>query len=116
MNKIDIEFEFRGRSYHAAIRIRQQQDGRVFVVTALNWSLERLLYGNHIIKEIDGILHADVLPGKEQQAELKLSIATGLSKYLNMHCFVGGQLLDTAHTNEGWEVLHPIPRHVHHDA
>jgi hypothetical protein len=100
MNNIEIEFEIKGSTYKAVILVRQKMEGREFLVTVLNPQLERLLYGNSIIKEVDGILQATLLPGQEEQAELKLIIAARLSSYLEIPCFVGDECLYTAHTDE----------------
>lgn len=111
MKKFDLSFDFKGRRYSAAIRIRQQSGAREFVITALDWQLERLLYGNHIIREVEGTLQADVLAENKEQTELKLIIAGRLSEYLHMPCFVGNQCLLEGRCEESWEELHPILRH-----
>jgi hypothetical protein len=113
MKKIDLSFDFKGQHYDAAIRIRQKAAGREFAITALDWGLERLLYGNHIIREVDSTLQANVLAEKKEQTELKLIIASRLSEYLKIACFVGDQCLVAATREEGWEDLHPISRHDH---
>jgi hypothetical protein len=113
MNKFDLSFDFKDRHYDAAIRVRQKAAGREFAITALDWNLERLLYGNHIIREVDGTLQANVLVGNKEQTELKLIIASRLSEYLKIRCFVGEQCLMANPHEESWEELHPIPRHEH---
>jgi hypothetical protein len=113
MKKIHLSFDFKGRHYDAAIRVRQRAQGREFTITALDWSLERLLYGNQVIQEVDGALQANVIPEKREQTELKLIIAARLSQYLKIPCFTGDQCLMTGHVEEGWEDLHPIPKHEH---
>ena len=89
MKKIDIEFEFRGRQYDAAVRIWEMNKGREFQVTIMDWELERVLYGNQNMKEVDGVIQADVNPKDKDQAELKLSIAAALGKHLKTPCFAG---------------------------
>ena len=111
MKKFDLSFDFKGRPYFAAVRVRQKGDGREFAITALDWELERLLYGNHIIAEMDGSLHANVVPEKKEQTELKLVIAGRLSEYLKIPCFVGEQCLLVNSHEECWEELHPLPQH-----
>jgi hypothetical protein len=113
MNKFDLSFDFKGHHYDAAIRVQQKAAGREFAITALDCNLERLLYDNHFIGEVDGILQANVLPGKKEQTELKLIIASRLSEYLKIPCFVGEQCLMVNPHEETWEELHPIPRHEH---
>jgi hypothetical protein len=113
MKKIDIEFDFKGCHYLAVIRVVQVTAGRDFHVTVLNWELERLLYGNHIIKEVEGFLEANILLENKEQTELKLNIAARLSSNLKLPCFAGDQCLAVDHMGDGWENLHPIPRHRH---
>ena len=113
MKKIHLSFDFKDRHYDAAIRVRQRTRGREFTITALDWGLERLLYGNQVIQEIDGALQANVLAEKKEQTELKLIIAAQLSQHLKIPCFTGNQCVMTGHVEEGWEDLHPIPRHEH---
>ena len=113
MKKIHLSFDFKDRHYDAAIRVRQRTRGREFTITALDWGLERLLYGNQVIQEIDGALQANVLAENKDQTELKLIIAARLSQYLKIPCFTGDQCVMTGHVEEGWEDLHPIPRHEH---
>ncbi|HTI10537.1 MAG TPA: hypothetical protein VL832_18340 [Puia sp.] len=112
MKKIDIEFDFRGRHYDAIIRIRQKPGGREFFITILDWELERLLYGNQVIKEADGSLQANVLLENKDQTELKLTIAGQLSKHMKMRCFTGDVCVSPLPGEEGWEEWHPIPRHL----
>jgi hypothetical protein len=112
MKKIIIAFEFRELHFDAVIRVRKNPGVREFYITVLNWELERLLYGNQVINEVDGVLQANVLEEKKDQTELKLSIACRLSEYLNMRCFAGECLLGTSDGSK-WEDFHPIPRHEH---
>jgi hypothetical protein len=114
MKKIHLSFDYKDRHYDAAIRVRQRTQGREFTITALDWSLERLLYGNQVIQEVNGALQANVCAEKKDQTELKLIIAARLSQYLKTPCFTGDQCLMTGHVEEGWEDLHPIPRHEYH--
>src|ERR1700732_2884717 len=105
MKKIDIEFDFKGCHYIAVIRVEQVTGGRDFHVTVLNWDLERLLYGNHIIKEVEGSLEANVVLENKEQTELKLIIASRLSNNLKLPCFACGQRVAVGHTSDGWEDL-----------
>jgi hypothetical protein len=111
MKKIDIQFDFRGRHHEALIRVFKKGPGREYHITVLDWNLERLLYGNEVIEEKDQVLHANVRPEKPDQAELKLIIAARLSNQLKVPCFTGNQCLAETPKEEGWEHLHPIPRH-----
>lgn len=115
MKKIKIDFDFKGAHYEAIIRVRQKPEGREFHITVLDWELERLLYGNHIIKEVDGSLQANVLLEKEGQTELKLVIGGKLSSYLKMTCFADDICVVPIPAEDGWEEWHPIPKHPHHN-
>ena len=114
MKKIHLSFDFKDRHYDAAIRVRQRTRRREFTITVLDWRLERLLYGNQVIQEVDGALQANVLAENREQTELKVIIAAQLSQYLKIPCFTGDQCLMTGHVEEGWEDLHPIPRHEYY--
>jgi hypothetical protein len=111
MKKINIHFNFKGEPHEALIRVKNKGPRKEFHITVLDWNLERLLYGNEVIEEIDQVLHANVLPERPDQAELKLIIAAGLSDYLRVPCFTGDQCLAKTPVDEGWECLHPISRH-----
>ena len=115
MEKFHLSFDFKGRPHQALISMQQKSGGREFAVTGLDEDLERLLEGNHIIRETDGTLEADVLADKKEQTELKLIIASRLSEYLNMACFVGNECLTPRAHAENWQELHPLIRHNPYD-
>lgn len=115
MKKIFIEFDFKDHHYNALIRVKQKSKEREFDVTILDWELERLLYGNHLIREVDGSIQANLRLEKKEQTELKLIIASKLGEFLQMPCFAGDQCVMRKPTQEGWENLHPIPRHSPHN-
>jgi hypothetical protein len=118
MKKFNLSFDFRGCQYVAAIRVRQNTGITEFDITVLNWRLERLLYGNQIIKEVDGTLQANVVQENEEQAELKLIIAARLGEYLKEPTFVNDECRLGGTQTKGWETFHPLARHQHipHDA
>ncbi len=81
MEKFSISFDFRGRRCQTIILAQQKSGGREFVVTGLEKDLESLLEGNHIIRETDGVLEADITETEmKEQTELKLIIASSLSE------------------------------------
>ena len=112
MQKIDLAFDFMDCHYDAVILVRQKTGVREYCITVPNRELELLLHGNKIIQEIDGKLQANIQSENKEQTELKLVIASQLSVYLKIPCFVGDQCLGRPN-HEGWEDLHPIPRHEH---
>jgi hypothetical protein len=85
--------------------------GREFLITVLDWNLERLLYGSHVIREADGVLTVNALPENREQTELKLTIAARLAEQLKLACFVGDECLSTTPGERTWEYFHPLPGH-----
>jgi hypothetical protein len=111
MEKFRLSFDFKGRPYQTTILAQEKPAGREFAITELDEDLERILSGNHMIREINGNLEAGVLATKKEQTELKLIIASRLSEYLNMACFVGDECLTPRAHAENWQELHPLFRH-----
>jgi|SRR5579863_10291794 len=111
MEKFRLSFDFKGRPCQATILTQIKSEGREFAIKELDEELGHILSDNHIIREINGTLEADVLPGKREQTELKLIIASRLSEYLNMPCFVGNECLTPRAHAENWQELHPLFRH-----
>jgi hypothetical protein len=111
MEKFRLSFDFKGRACQATILTDEKSAGREFTITELDEELERILSGNHIVREINGALEADVLPAKKEQTELKLIIASRLSEYLSIPCFVGNECLTPRAHAENWQELHPLFRH-----
>jgi hypothetical protein len=97
MKKIYLDFTFNGIRHHAIARVHNIQGAKEYHVTVLNWQLERLLYGNHIISEVNDTLLIDPSDEDTEQGELKLRIASSLSRNLGKACFVGEQCVVTQH-------------------
>lgn len=83
MNILTVGFEFRNVFYYSLIRVKEKETGTDYQVTVMNGKLEKLLYGNHIIKERDGSLLVEVTDTTEQE-QLKITIAEALSKFLHI--------------------------------
>jgi hypothetical protein len=115
MKKFTISFDFKGRPCQAVISAQQKSGGREFAVTSLEADLEQLLDGNRIIRETGGTLEADILAEKKDQTELKLIIASRLSDYLKIACFVGNECLTPHAHAENCRELHPLLRHNPYD-
>lgn len=79
---INIGFEFNGVFYYTLIHMRPKDGWNEYVVTVMNGKLERLLYGNHVIKEINGQVIEDVTAENTEQKRLKVEIAKALNEYL----------------------------------
>ena len=84
MNRIlTIGFEFHEIFYYSLIRVKKIAGETQYRITVINKTLQRLLFGNNIIKEKNGHLNIEV-PEDEKKEELKLTIAEALSRLLNM--------------------------------
>lgn len=90
INLLTVGFEFRDTFYYSLIRVKENNLGTDYQITVMNGNLEKLLYGNHVIKERKGFLQMDANETTEQEM-LKVSIAEALSKFLHI----------------------PIERHIH---
>jgi hypothetical protein len=82
---LSLEFEFEGAKYYSLIRKKKKVNGFEYGITVMNGKLEKLLFGNHIIKQENGTLHADCLSTDKKLVELKQSITNALQKYLASH-------------------------------
>lgn len=82
MNKfLTVGFEFYEKLYHSLIMIKKKKGYKIYQITVMNGDLEKLLYGNHIIREINGCLQVEISENNKQ-GMLKLKIAEALSKLL----------------------------------
>jgi hypothetical protein len=77
-----IGFEFEGNHYDSLIRKKQKDNTTEYYVTIMNGELEKLLFGNHIIAEVDGVLQIDNAIPDPKKAALKLAITRALYKFL----------------------------------
>ena len=80
---LTVGFEFFENLYFSLIRVKRKNDLNEYQITVMNGDLERLLYGNHIIREINGCLQIEVSE-KNLQELLKLKIAEALSQLLDI--------------------------------
>ncbi|MEO5995554.1 MAG: hypothetical protein ABIN89_02565 [Chitinophagaceae bacterium] len=80
---LTIGFDFKNTFYYSLIRVKEKEPGIDYQVTVMNGNLEKLLYGNHIIKKVDGYLRIEMAEPTEQEM-LKVSIAEALSTFLNI--------------------------------
>ena len=78
---LSLEFEYQTAFYYALIRVKEGAH-REYHITVMNGELERLLYGNHIILEVNGRLQVDLPAEQNLQGRLKLAIAQALREYL----------------------------------
>ena len=81
---LNIGFEYKGCIHYSLIRVKEKEDWVEYQVTVMDGNLEKLLYGSHIIKEVNGQLEMD-LPDDNEKRELKTTIAQSLNTYLQEH-------------------------------
>lgn len=83
MKMLPIKFDYRGIGYEALIRVKEKETRTEYHVTVMNGDLEKMLYGHHVITEVNGRLQ----PGDVADAEiarLKNSITEALDAYLKL--------------------------------
>ena len=84
MDKVlTVGFEFCGKVYRSLVTIKKRIDYKAYQITVMNGDLEKLLFGNHVIEEINGCLQIEISENN-RQAMLKISIAEALSELLNI--------------------------------
>jgi hypothetical protein len=79
---LSVSFGFEGENYYALIRKKEKDNSTQYHVTIMNGELEKLLFGNHIITEVDGMLQPDPTMEDKRLAELKRAITSALYKRL----------------------------------
>lgn len=80
---LSVEFEFEGAKYNSLIRKKKKLNWIEYHVTVMNGKLEKLLYGNHIIKQVNGKLYDDCVSDDKKLVQLKQAITGALNKYLS---------------------------------
>ncbi len=78
-----IPFQFFEASYYSLIMCKAKNECTEYRITIMNGDLEKLLFGNNVIKEINGSLHLDISKD-ELQERLKMEIAKSLGKALEI--------------------------------
>lgn len=81
---ISLEFIYRSKMYYALIRTKDDGEERLHSITIMDGDLERLLYGNHIIREKDGCFQSVLPVVNKQIGELKQAIISALCRYKQM--------------------------------
>ncbi len=80
---IAVGFQYKDNSYKALIRLKEKGPKKEYHITVMDGTLERLLYGNHIVVEENGQLRRDsIIPGNEASG-LKAVITDALLNFLN---------------------------------
>lgn len=79
---MSVSFQFEGTEHHALIRKKRKADHIAYYITIMNGKLEKLLFGNHIVKEVNGVLQIDQIIPSDKQLQLKLAVAKALKQHL----------------------------------
>ena len=80
---ITINFAFLEDIYYFLARYKIKDDLREYYITVMDGDLEKLLYGNHVIREQNGYLQIEIFENSEQE-RLKVKIAEALSDFLKV--------------------------------
>jgi len=80
---LTVGFEYCEKLYIALVREKKNNLHNEYHITIMNGELEKILYGNHIIKEINGCLQLETSENVQQES-LKQIIATELGKLLRL--------------------------------
>jgi hypothetical protein len=80
---LSVEFEFEGAKYSSLIRKKKKINCIEYHITVMNGKLEKLLYGNHVVKEVNGKLQEDCVSGDKKLVQLKQAITSALNNYLS---------------------------------
>ncbi len=83
VNLLTVGFEFKDTFYYSLVRVKEKAAGTDYEITVMNGNLEKLLYGNHVIKERNGRLHVEIADSTEQEI-LKATIGEALGKFLHL--------------------------------
>ena len=62
--------------------VKEKENATEYHITVMNGDLEKLLYGNHIITEVDGQVQIDSPIENNEQLYLKFQIEEALSRHL----------------------------------
>lgn len=79
---LSVAFEFEGEQHNTLIRKKSKIGSTEYHITVMNGDLEKLLYGNHIIKETGGVFQADYTTEDTKMLQLKKAITKALQQYL----------------------------------
>ena len=79
---LPIKFRYLETDYEALLRIKVKEARTEYYITVMNGELEKMLYGNHVITEENGVLQLGQVPDTEA-GRLKTKIAESIKKLRN---------------------------------
>jgi hypothetical protein len=80
---LSVEFTYEGVNYFSLIRKKKKTNCFEYHITIMNGKLEKLLYGNHIVKQINGVLESGCLSSDSKLINLKHCVTSALQQYLS---------------------------------
>jgi hypothetical protein len=80
---LSVQFEFDGGTYFSLIRKKKKINSIEYHITVMNGELEKLLFGNHIITQVNGVLQAKFNTEDKTVIRLNQAITKALEKYLS---------------------------------
>lgn len=82
---LSLGFEFGETHYSFLAQVKEKDNRTEYHITVMNGELEKVLYGNHVIFEINGQLQVEGPSENNKQLALKNQIAESLNQYLKRH-------------------------------
>jgi hypothetical protein len=79
---VNIEFEYKGKTYYALARIKEKPDHKEYHITVMNGALEQKLYGNHVFMDEESWILLSPVP-ENRTGQLRLAVGMALCKHFN---------------------------------
>jgi hypothetical protein len=79
---ISFAFQHQTQDFYALIHVKEQPGETLYLASVMNEEHEKILNGELIVTEVNGLLHVHDVSKNHRLAELKKSLANSLSDYL----------------------------------
>jgi hypothetical protein len=79
---LSVEFEFEGTHYNSLVRKKKLNNSFEYHVTIMDGELEKMLYGNHIIRQVNGTLLDECDSADKKVVDLKRTVTKALQKHI----------------------------------
>src|SRR5687767_9837606 len=93
---LSVQFEYEGENFYSLVRRKKKINCIEYHITVMNGELEKLVYGNHIIKQVNGTLQTECLSPDKKITDLKQCITIALQKYLSSQQLEGATSTSSA--------------------
>jgi hypothetical protein len=80
---LSVQFEFDGGTYYSLIRKKKKINNVEYHITVMNGELEKLLFGNHIVTQVNGVLQTKYNTEDKNVIRLNQAVTKALEKYLS---------------------------------